>query len=330
MNYVYGPIPSRRLGRSLGIDPIPLKTCNWNCVYCQLGRSVPLTNERRAYAPPDLILAEIRVVLDRHQPGDIDFISFVGSGEPTLHRDIGWLIEQVKAMTTIPIAVITNGTLLFMPEVRAGLLPADVVMPTLSAGNADLYRRIHRPHAEATFARLIDGITTFRQEYAGRLWIEVMLMHGVNDSESNLRELAAIIGRIGPDQVHVVVPDRPPAEPWVEPPDAEGLMRATAILGPIAHVVHPYTSTVDVSDYATPADAILGIITRHPMSQAQLDGLLARWAPDAIADALACLEQTGQAHVVERLNTRFWTASPAVFPPAPAVRARPGGGDDDR
>ena len=136
MNYVYGPIPSRRLGRSLGVDPIPLKTCNWNCIYCQLGRSVPLTNERRAYAPQVAILDEIQAVLGRHQPGDIDFISFVGSGEPTLHSGIGWLIRQVKAMTSIPVAVITNGTLLYLPEVRADLLPADVVMPTLSAGTA--------------------------------------------------------------------------------------------------------------------------------------------------------------------------------------------------
>jgi wyosine [tRNA(Phe)-imidazoG37] synthetase (radical SAM superfamily) len=319
MDYVYGPIPSRRLGRSLGVDPIPLKTCNWNCIYCQLGRSVPLTNERRAYVPQVAILDEIQAVLRHHQPGDIDFISFVGSGEPTLHSGIGWLIRQVKTMTSIPVAVITNGTLLHLPEVRADLLPADVVMPTLSAGTADVYRVIHRPHPEATFDRLVNGIRDFREVYSGQLWIEVMLMQGVNDSEPSLRALASIIGTIGPDQVHVVVPDRPPAEPWVAAPDAEGLMRAVAVLGPIAHVVHPYTNTVDVSDYATPAEAILGIITRHPMSQEQLCRLLTRWSSDEVSMALRQLEQGGQAHAVERLNTCFWTASPSVFPTAPAT-----------
>ena len=146
-----------------------------------------------------------------------------------------------------------------------------------------------------------------------------MLMHGVNDSESSLRDLASILSTISPDQVHVVVPDRPPAEPWVAAPDAEGLMRAVAVLGPIAHVVHPYTNTVDVSDYATPAEAILGIITRHPMSQEQLCRLLTRWPQDEVVAALRQLEQSGQAHAVERLSTCFWTASPSVFPSAPAA-----------
>ncbi len=146
MNYVYGPIPSRRLGSSLGVDPIPLKTCNWNCVYCQLGRSVPLTNERREYVPRTEILAELHAALANHLPGEIDFISFVGSGEPTLHLGIGWLIRQAINATSIPVAVITNGALLHQPDVRADLLPADVVMPTLCAGTAELYRRIHRPH----------------------------------------------------------------------------------------------------------------------------------------------------------------------------------------
>lgn len=319
MNYVYGPIPSRRLGRSLGVDPIPLKTCNWNCIYCQLGRSTPLTNERREYVPRAAILDEIRTVLAHHAPGSIDFISFVGSGEPTLHSGLGWLIAQVKALTSIPVAVITNGALLYLPEVRADLLAADVVMPTLSAGSPAVYRRIHRPHPDATFERLVEGLLALRSEHRGRLWLELMLLHGVNDSAEALAEIAAIVRRVQPEQVHVVVPERPPAEVWVAPPDDEGLMRAAALLGPVAQVVHPYTNGIDVSDYATPAEAVLGIITRHPMSEAQLDALLARWTPGEIADALAQLASAGQASTVERLGTRFWTATPAVFPVAETV-----------
>jgi wyosine [tRNA(Phe)-imidazoG37] synthetase (radical SAM superfamily) len=319
MNYVYGPIPSRRLGKSLGVDPIPLKTCNWNCIYCQLGRSVPLINVRDEYVPRAVILEEIRTVLAHHAAGDIDFISFVGSGEPTLHRGLGWLIRQVKALTDIPVAVITNGALLYEPEVRAELLPADVVMPTLSAGTAAIHRQIHRPHPEATFERLVEGLLAFRQMYRGQLWIEVMLLQGVNDSRAALEALAAVIRQIAPDQVHVVIPERPPAETWVVPPDEEGLMRAVAILGPIAHVVHPYTNGIDVSDYATPGEAILSIITRHPMSEAQLDQLLSHWSNAEIAQALVALEVAGLARPVERLGMRFWTASPSHFPASMAT-----------
>jgi wyosine [tRNA(Phe)-imidazoG37] synthetase (radical SAM superfamily) len=316
MNYVYGPIPSRRLGKSLGIDPIPLKTCNWNCIYCQLGRSTPLTNERREYAPRQAILDEVAAVLARHAPGEIDFVSFVGSGEPTLNSELGWLICQVKLLTEIPVAVITNGVLLHLPEVRAALLAADVVMPTVSAGSPTIYKRIHRPHPDATYERLVAGLLAFRAEYRGRLWAEVMLLAGVNDTPEALADLAALIRRIGPDEVHVVIPDRPPAEPWVAPPDDEGLMRAIAVLGPIARVVHPYSNGIDVSDYATASDAILGIVTRHPMSEDQLAHLLAHWAPPEIASTLAELQAGGHINPVERLGTRFWIAAPSVFPAA--------------
>jgi wyosine [tRNA(Phe)-imidazoG37] synthetase (radical SAM superfamily) len=314
MNYVYGPIPSRRLGRSLGVDPIPLKTCNWNCVYCQLGRSTPLTNERREYVPCADILAEIRTVLANHAPGSIDFISFVGSGEPTLHSGLGRMIREVKAFSHVPVAVITNGALLYLPEVRADLAAADVVMPTLSAGSAAVYKRIHRPHPEATFERLVAGLRALRPEFGGRLWLELMLLAGVNDTVEALQDIAAVVQSVQPDEVHVVLPERPPAEPWVAPPDDEGLMRAAAILGPLAHVVHPYTNAVDVSDYATPGEAILSIITRHPMSEEQLDRLLTRWDAGQIAAALDELEASAQAHSVDRLGTRFWTAAPSVFP----------------
>ncbi len=319
MSYVYGPIPSRRLGKSLGIDPIPLKTCNWNCVYCQLGRSMPLTNERREYAPRQAILDEVAAVLKRHRPGEIDFVSFVGSGEPTLNSELGWLIRQVKALTPIPIAVITNGVLLHMPEVRADLAAADVVMPTLSAGSPAIYKRIHRPHPAATYARLVEGLLAFRSQYRGRLWVEVMLLAGINDTTEALHDLAAVIRRIAPDEVHVVIPDRPPAEPWVQPPDDEGLMRAIALLGPIAHVAHPYSNGIDVSGYATPAEAILGIVTRHPMSEEQLAHWLTCWPAAEITAALARLQVEGQVQPIERLATRFWIAAPSVFPAAVAA-----------
>jgi len=163
MNYVFGPVPSRRLGQSLGVDTIPLKTCNWNCVYCQLGRTMPVTHDLQEYFPSEAILAEIKYALASHEPGDIDWITFVGSGEPTLHAGLGWLIQETKALTIKPIAVITNGSLLYLPSVRQALVEADAVLPSLDAGTPQLYRQINRPHPEATFERLVDGLTAFRQ-----------------------------------------------------------------------------------------------------------------------------------------------------------------------
>lgn len=278
MHYVYGPIPSRRLGRSLGVDLIPLKTCNWNCVYCQLGRTTPLTNARQEYIPRQAILDEVAAALAHHAAGSVDFISLVGSGEPTLHSGIGWLIRAIKAITALPVAVITNGALLYLPAVRADLAAADVVMPTLCAGSADLYQRIHRPHPEATFARLVDGLAAFRREFSGKLWVELMLLRGLNDTEPALTELAATLRRIQPDAVHVILPERPPAEPWVTPAGDEGLLRAAAILGPVAQIVTPHTLAIDADDYLDPAAAILSIVTRHPMTEVQLVQTLARLA----------------------------------------------------
>jgi len=259
MHYIYGPIPSRRLGQSLGVDPIPLKTCNWNCVYCQLGRSVPLINERREYVPRAAIMAELETALTAHAPGEIDYISFVGSGEPTLHSGLGWLIRQTKAITDIPVAVITNGSTLYLPDVRAELCAADVLMPTLSAGSADLHMAIHRHHPALNFARHVDGIIALRAEYAGPLWIEVMLIHGMNDSQQALTDLAAMLAHVQPDEVHITLPTRPPSETWVEPPDHEGLMRATAILGDIAHVVQPGEGSFDLSGGDDVVEAIIAM-----------------------------------------------------------------------
>ncbi|MAT98286.1 MAG: radical SAM protein [Anaerolineaceae bacterium] len=314
MKYIYGPVPSRRLGQSLGIDTIPLKTCNWNCVYCQLGRTVPLTNERKIYFPTEEILDEVQTVLANHAPGDIDWVTFVGSGEPTLHSGLGWLIQQVKQLTDLPIAVITNGALLYLPDVRRDLAQADAVMPSLDAGTAVLYRQLNRPHPEVTFTRLVDGLEAFRQGYSGQLWIEVMLMQGLNDSESALRDIAAVLRRIRPDEVHLNLPTRPPAETWVRPSDEEGLLRARAILGDVATVVHPVEGSFDLSGFETAVEAIISIITRHPMRQEELERTLDRWAPGRVQTALAELEASGQAQVIERYGIRFWSAAGSRYP----------------
>ncbi len=322
MNYVFGPVPSRRLGQSLGIDTIPLKTCNWNCVYCQLGRTLPVTNARKTYYPVDGILAEVRQALASHSPDEIDWVTFVGSGEPTLHKDIGLLIREVKRITDLPVAVITNGSLLYLSDVREELRAADAVLPTLDAGNAALYRKINRPHPEVTFERLLEGLTRFREVYEGHLWVEVMLVRGLNDTETALREIASALRRIQPEEVHILLPTRPPVEPWVQPSDEEGLLRARAILGDIARVVPPISGTFDLRGDENIVEAILGIITRHPMRHEELVRTLHHWAPEEVTEALDELARSGRAQVVERYGVHFWSASPAFYPDK-ARRSRP-------
>lgn len=314
MKYVFGPVPSRRLGQSLGIDPVPLKTCNWNCVYCQLGRSKPLVNERCEYFPRAEILAEVEQALTSHAPGEIDWVTFVGSGETTLHTSIGWLIRQVKSLTHLLVAVITNGALLYLPEMRLELSPADAVLPSLDAGNARLYRKLNRPHSEASFKRLVGGLAAFRKEYQGKLWVEVMLVRGLNDSGPALIEIAAALREIQPDEVHILQPDRPPVETWVQPPDEEGLLRARAILGDIARVVHPASGSFDLSSTESLVDAVVGIITRHPMREEELVETLEHFSPGEVNETLMELEMSGRAQIVERYGTRFWSASPAYYP----------------
>lgn len=309
MKHVFGPVPSRRLGQSLGVDPIPFKTCNWNCVYCQLGRTTPVTNVRCDYFPPDVIVAQVSDALASHNPVEIDWVTFVGSGEPTLHASLGKIIRQVKALTSIPVAVITNGSLLHRPEVQEELAAADAVLPTLDAGNRKLYHAVNRPHPSLTFDSLIEGLVEFRSAYRGKLWLEVMLVRGLNDTEAALHELAAHVRRIGPDELHVNLPSRPPAEAWVSPPEKERATRASALLGDFAHIVRPPGGVFDLSGCSNIDEAIVGVITRHPVREEELLRTLNRWQAVEIHCALADLEASGSVRSIMRYGCRFWTSA---------------------
>jgi wyosine [tRNA(Phe)-imidazoG37] synthetase (radical SAM superfamily) len=314
MKFVFGPIPSRRLGQSLGIDPLPLKTCNWNCVYCQLGRTQPLINARSEYQPSGEIVAEVRQALDAHKPGEIDWVTFVGSGETMLHSKVGWMVQQVKEMTRLPVAVITNGSLLYLSEVRQELIAADAVLPTLDAGTAELYRLINRPHPKCAFERLLDGLVAFREEYLGKLWVEVMLVRGLNDTPQALWDIARALEQVKPDAVHINLPTRPPVETWVQPPHEESLIQAVAILGNIAEVVHTAEGAFDLSGCDSLVDAIIAIITRHPMRQEELERALSRWSPGHVDQVLADLRASGRAQLLERYGVRFWSAAASRYP----------------
>lgn len=313
MKHVFGPVPSRRLGQSLGVDPVPFKTCNWNCVYCQLGRTAPLTNERKEYFPAEEIIDQVKEALEAHEAGEIDWVTFVGSGETALHSGLGRMIRAVKSMTPLPVAVITNGVLLGLPDVREELLPADAVLPSLDAGNEELYRAINRPWPGLTLDFFVQGLASFRESYQGKLWIEVMLVKDMNDTEEALREIARLLERIRPDEVHINLPTRPPAESWVSPPDEEGLMRARAILGERAHVVLEAHGEFDISGYDDVTEAIVAIITRHPMVEEDLIETLEQWGSGDVQRALAALSSGGEARVVTRYGKRFWSAQEARY-----------------
>jgi wyosine [tRNA(Phe)-imidazoG37] synthetase (radical SAM superfamily) len=313
MKSVFGPVPSRRLGQSLGIDPVPFKTCNWNCVYCQLGRTASFALERREYVPKTEILAQVQEILAERPRSDVDWVTFVGSGETCLHSELGWLINAVKQETELPVAVITNGSLLHLPEVRRELLAADAVMPSLDAASERLYRKINRPHPSLTLEMLIGGLKAFRAEYSGQLWVEVMLIKGQNDGVRDLQALSTVLEQIGADEIHLLRPTRPPAEAWVEPSDEAALQRAQFILGRRARLIAETSGIFDLSAEGSVAEALLSILTRHPMCESNLLSTLERWLPGQGAQTLETLRAAGRVQVVQRRGQRFWGIAEAKY-----------------
>ncbi|MGC9966286.1 MAG: radical SAM protein [Syntrophobacteraceae bacterium] len=211
MSYIFGPVPSRRLGRSLGIDVIPPKTCSFDCIYCESGPTTRLSVKRENFADPSKILAELDAFLRLH-PNATDVLTFSSAGEPTLYSGIGELIAAIKkAYPRLPLIVLTNGSLLWEPEVRRCLLKADRVVPSLDAVTAGVFHEINRPHPSLEPGQIIEGIRAFRADYKGQLHIEIVLVSGVNDSPEELSALARIIEPIGPDKVELNTVVRPPA-----------------------------------------------------------------------------------------------------------------------
>ena len=215
MKYLYGPVPSRRLGYSLGVDLIPHKVCTFDCIYCQLGRTTIKTSRRREYAPAKKVLGELRGFFD--SGGECGVVTLAGSGEPTLNTKIGDIIREVKDMTDTPLAVLTNSSLLTREEVRNDLLNADVVVPSLDAASPDTFKKINRQAEGITVSDVIDGLKEFRKEYAGEVRLEVMAVAGLNDTKKEVDELRQAIGIIRPDSIDLNTVVRPPAESYAKP-----------------------------------------------------------------------------------------------------------------
>lgn len=206
--YLFGPVPSRRLGMSLGVDLIPHKVCSLNCVYCECGRTTNLTLERKEYIPYESVTREIEDYL-KNNPAP-DYITFSGSGEPTLNNKIGDVLNFIKAHEKdIPVAVLTNGTLFYDPEVRKELLNADVVLPSLDAAEDKAFIKINRPNHNLNIIDYINGLIEFRKEYKGKIWLEVLIIPGLNDTKENLSALKDAFLKINPDEVQLNTLDRP-------------------------------------------------------------------------------------------------------------------------
>lgn len=278
ISYVYGPVPSRRLGMSLGINIIPRKTCTCNCIYCQCGRTTRLTLTRRSFFPVREILQQVRTALKGKR---VDYLTFSGEGEPTLNKDLGRLIRLLKEEFSIPVAVLTNSTLLFLPEVRRALYQADLVVPTLAAADQETFNRIHRPCGKLRIEKVIRGLETFRRFYRGRFWLEIMLVKGINDSPEHLMKLRRLAYRMKPDRVHLNTVVRPPAETWALSLTPDDLSQIKLLFGPEAEEV-PAGIPARGAVAASPAEgaqpefsreiqnSILAILESRPVTEDEL------------------------------------------------------------
>jgi wyosine [tRNA(Phe)-imidazoG37] synthetase (radical SAM superfamily)/biotin operon repressor len=237
--YLFGPVPSRRLGLSLGIDIVPFKVCTLDCIYCQLGRTSAKTIERKDYVPVEAVLAELKERLA--QELQADFIAISGSGEPTLNAGLGRIIEGIKKITNIPVAILTNGTLLTDKSVRADCEEADVVLPSLDAGDEETFQKINRPHTDISIEKLIEGLCAFRKEFSGQLWLEVFFVEGLNTSAWQIAKIKAAVERIRPDKVQLNTAVRPTAETSVKRTSIEKLRGIAAQLGERAEVVADFS-----------------------------------------------------------------------------------------
>ena len=303
--YVYGPVPSRRLGRSLGVDLIPFKTCSYDCIYCQLGPTTNRTVERREYVPTDTVLAQVQERL-AGLAAPPDYITLAGSGEPTLHNGLGRLASEIKRCTDVPVAVLTNGSLLFEPAVADALAEADLVVPSLDAPGVSLWRHVNRPHPDLVWEQMIGGLETFTARFGGQVWLEVMLLSGVTGLDAEVRKIAALAKGIGPDRVQLNTAVRPAAESFALPLSRERLEELARLFDPPAEVVADFREPAAQEGAATPDD-VLDLLFRRPCSAKDVaDGLGIR--PNEALKLIDELTGAGRAEAVRRDTGVFYKA----------------------
>ncbi len=273
--YLFGPVPSRRLGMSLGVDLVPQKVCSLDCVYCEVGHTTKLTTERREYIPYDKIIKELNHYFTNNP--DPDYITFSGSGEPTLNSRIGDVIQFIKIKKpNIPVAVLTNGTLLYDKQVRAELLNADVVLPSLDAATDHSFQKINRPESQLRVKKYIQGLIDFRNEFPDKIWLEVLIIPGYNDSKQDLDALKKAIEKIAPDQVQLNTLDRPGTIAGIRAADYNELHKIADYLEfDNIEVIASAPVRKNIKSYRNDTEsAILETILRRPCTLDDLSGIL--------------------------------------------------------
>lgn len=261
---IYGPVPSRRLGLSLGVDLVPPKTCDYDCVYCQLGRTSALTARIEPYVKARDIIDALRSKLESGPRPD--YITMAGSGEPTLNSELAAVISGVKELCDVPVAVLTNGSLLGAPPVLRACLLANLVLPSLDAGDEEAFRKVNRPCPGLSFAEVVEGLVGFREDYGGPVWLEVMLLQGINSGDPDIEKMRECIERIGPDKIHLNTVRRPPAERSARPVPPERLEEIRKMLGPKAVIVRE-SSAAAAAKTAVDEAELLALIERRPCTR---------------------------------------------------------------
>ena len=306
--YLFGPVPSRRLGRSLGIDLVPQKTCTFDCAYCECGRTTVLTLERREYVPTDRVIAEIDDCLAKAP--DIDYVTFAGSGEPTLHSGIGDIISFIKdRYPRYRVAVLTNGALFVDPDVRAALMRADLVVPSLDAVSEDIFRDINRPSPGITAGQVVAGLVAFSREFPGTIWLEVFIVPGKNDTDEELLRLRDAVAVIAPDRVQVNTLDRPGTDIRVRRASPRTLERARTIIGGNAEVIGAAScEPATAPEMRDVADMLLATLRRRPCTVADLSRI-SGLRPAEVTKHLRILEEKGAVEPVREQRGVFYRAT---------------------
>lgn len=274
MKYLYGPVPSRRLGISLGIDLIPYKICSFNCIYCECGETTKLSVDRKEFKPVNEIINELDEYL-KEKP-ELDYITFSGSGEPTLYLKLGKIIDFIKDnYPEYKLALLTNSSLLYRRELRKELTNLDLIVPSLDSVIENNFKKINRPHRDISLNRIIESLISLRKEFKGKIFLEIFIVSGINDNEVEFLKLKNIIERINPDLVQLNTLDRPGTEKWVEPAKENTLKKALDIIGKKAEIIGPYIpkrETVKLSHSVK--KRIIETISRRPCTIKDISEIL--------------------------------------------------------
>jgi wyosine [tRNA(Phe)-imidazoG37] synthetase (radical SAM superfamily) len=273
LKYIFGPVPSRRLGRSLGIDLVPYKNCTFDCIYCDLGRTTRKTLSRQTYVSPKEIQGELELCLPVLEKKP-DYITLSGSGEPTLNSSIREIIQRIKEITSTPVAVLTNSSLLSLDEVRRNLSEADVVLPSLDAITPAFFEYINRPHASLSIEGIISGLIQFRKQYRGQMWLEILFCRGVNDGKEEIEKFKGVIKNIQPDRVQLNTPVRPPAEDFAFPLTLSQLEEIRERLGEKAEIISEFAAPLGEKLNSVKDTEILNLIKRRPCTAEDISKVL--------------------------------------------------------